>query len=210
MAPPHMTRLTSRVARVLLLAGLATATLPATAATQVSITSSPNQAVPDGNASGLVSVLDVSPGLGRILDIDISLTLSDRDFGGWNGDLYVLLSHGDASSVLINRPGLTSTDPFGYGDNGLFNARFDDAATGDIHLYQEILGTSDSVLPLDGTWQPDGRATDPDSVLDTDPRTLLLDEFNGQVADGEWRLFIADLSRGGAFQLESWTLHLTT
>lgn len=64
------------------------------------------------------------------------------------------------------------------------------------------------ILPL-GTWQADGRLTDPTLVLDTSPRTAGLDVFAGSPADGTWSLFVADLSTGGLHQVNSWTLHVT-
>lgn len=198
--------------RWLAVAGLAACVAASAAQGAASYVATPNQPVPDDNSSGLVSVLNLPADAGRILDVDLTLTLAGRDFGGWNGDLYILLAHGGTASVLANRPGFTAGDAFGYGDNGLLDLRFDDeAAAGDFHLYQALGGApADPSLPVTGLWQPDGRGTDPDLVLDSDPRTLFLDEFDGLDAAGEWRLFVADLSRGSTFQLVRWELHLTT
>lgn len=169
------------------------------------------KAVPDGNTSGLVSVLDLPPIDGRIADVDVTLNLSGLSPGGWNGDLYVLISHAGAASVLVNRPGLTSDNPFGYGDNGLKDVRFDDdAGAGDFHKYQVVLNASgDTEQPITGTWEPDARGADPDLVLQTSTRSRFLSAFDGLAGGGEWRLFIADLSLGGKFKLESWEVHLT-
>lgn len=165
--------------------------------------------IPDGNASGLVSAVTLDDVPGSILDVNVTLDLKGVGNGGWNGDLYVLLSHGSHSSVLINRPGVTAANPFGYGDSG-FRVTFDDDAAGDLHLYQTLLAESISRSPLEGSWQPDARLVDPSSVLDTSPRTRFLSGFNGMSPAGEWRLFLADLSLGGIVQLESWGLEITT
>ncbi|MBL9137905.1 MAG: PEP-CTERM sorting domain-containing protein [Verrucomicrobiales bacterium] len=167
--------------------------------------------VPDGNTSGLVSVLDLPPIDGQIADIDITLNIAGLSPGGWNGDLYVLVSHAGAASVLVNRPGLTSVNPFGYGDNGLSDVRFDDdAGAGDFHEYQTVLNASgDTELPITGTWEPDARGADPGAVLPTSSRSRFLSAFDGRAGGGEWRLFIADLALGGKFQLESWEIHIT-
>lgn len=177
-----------------------------------SITASPGLAIPDGNTSGLVSILDAPGPAERILDVDVSLTLSGDALGGWNGDLYVYLAHEGRLSILLNRPGVSSGDLFGYGDNGFLDLTFDDeASAGDIHVYQDLLpAPTDPSLPITGIWQPDARGSDPGTVRTTDPRTLFLSSFDGQWAPGEWRLFVADLSPGGAFVLQNWTLQITT
>ncbi|MCX6880646.1 MAG: proprotein convertase P-domain-containing protein, partial [Verrucomicrobia bacterium] len=59
------------------------------------------------------------------------------------------------------------------------------------------------------TYQPDARAADPDLVTDTSPRSLYLSGFTGQVADGNWTLFVADLSGGEVATLDNWSLSLT-
>ncbi|HEY2951969.1 MAG TPA: MBG domain-containing protein, partial [Verrucomicrobiae bacterium] len=58
-------------------------------------------------------------------------------------------------------------------------------------------------------WQPDGRNVDPDVVLDTSTRSTSLSAFNGQDANGEWRLFLADLESGGTNTLSGWELEIT-
>jgi len=58
-------------------------------------------------------------------------------------------------------------------------------------------------------WQPDGRTTSPDHVLDTDPSAAPLGVFAGMSASGTWTLFIADLSPGGTSMLNSWQLIIT-
>ncbi len=88
--------------------------------------------VPDGSFVGWADTRILS-GItdNSILDVDVNLQID----GGWNGDLYAYLTHGSGISILLNRPGLTASDHFGFGDPGM-NLIFDDnAANGDIHTY---------------------------------------------------------------------------
>ena len=161
--------------------------------------------IPDGNATGWFDTRTIS-GISEslITDVNVSFTLS----GGYNGDLYAFLSHSTGFSVLLNRVGRTSTDSFGYGDAG-FNVTFDDsAANGDIHNYQTVSG----YLPLIGngdSWSPDGRNVNPALALDTNSRTHLLNQFNGTNPNGDWTLFVADLSSGEQSMVVGWGLNVT-
>jgi subtilisin-like proprotein convertase family protein len=47
-------------------------------------------------------------------------------------------------------------------------------------------------------------------VLDSSPRTLSFSGFTGQVASGDWTLFIADVAGGETATFDSWSLSLTT
>lgn len=120
------------------------------------------------------------------------------------------LTHGAGYAVLLNRPGRRADNLFGYSDGGLTQVTFDDAAAGqDVHLYRLILNGSHSIPlggPLTGTWQPDGRTTDPDLVLGTEGRGAMLSSFRGLDPNGDWTLFAADLSSGGQSAIEGWSL----
>src|SRR2546425_11905025 len=95
----------------------------------------PNAVIPDGNASGYQSSLTLSGLPSAILDVNVTLNIS----GGWNGDIYAYLRHGDGFSVLLNRVGTPDNYGFGYGDTG-FHVTLDGQATQsvDIHLYQNV------------------------------------------------------------------------
>lgn len=168
-----------------------------------------NRVVPDGDAAGLVDQRSVSTSLTAIGDVNVSLTLSGFGVGGYNGDLYVTLQHGSGFSVLLNRLGARSDNPFGYGDSGLNVVLDDQASAGDVHVYRMSLNGSHTQplgVPLTGTWAPDGRNVDPDLVLDTTARTQLLRNFNDLDPNGDWTLFISDLHDGGQVRLDSWGL----
>jgi subtilisin-like proprotein convertase family protein len=159
-----------------------------------------NTAVPDGNVNGLQSTLTFNDAqFTSILDVNVRLNIS----GGYNGDLYVYLTHGSGFSVLLNRTGRTGSDAFGYGDAG-FSITLDDAASSDIHNYGGNGGAA-----LTGTWQPDARNVNPATALNTDPRTAFLSAFNGLDPNGSWTLFVADMVGGDQSTLVSWELDIT-
>ena len=140
-----------------------------------------NRLLPDGNPSGLSDVRTLDSAIANIT----SLTVHLKTTGEFNGNLYGYVTHSTGFTVLLNRPGKTASNPFGYTDSG-FDVTFQDsAANGDIHLYQtNTIPPAGS--PLTGTWQPDDRDMDPATVLDTLPRTTALASFNGLNAAGQW------------------------
>jgi subtilisin-like proprotein convertase family protein len=176
-----------------------------------------NVPIPDNYPSTLHQATDtisVSSPFTRIANLDVELTIN----GGLNGDLYVTLSHDTGFSVLLNRVGRGSSSgvsSFGYGDAGFDHVLFtDDAANGDVHVYRLTLnGNENTPLsgPLTGTWAPDARATGPDVVLTSDPRTAPLAAFNGLNPNGTWTLTLSDWAGPDAetSTLTNWKLEVT-
>lgn len=166
---------------------------------QISYTNGTTAVIPDGNPVGYSESIDVSGLSGAVGGVAITLDVT----GGFNGDLYAYLLSPDATmAVLLNRVGLSGSNPVGYSDSG-FQITLDGLLAGissaDIHNYQSISGYS-----LTGTsWAADGRSIDPNSsgtVFDSASRTAGLDVYNGldgSAQNGAWTLFIADLSSGG-------------
>ncbi|HEU0011562.1 MAG TPA: HYR domain-containing protein, partial [Verrucomicrobiae bacterium] len=166
-----------------------------------------NVTVPDNNANGLARTRTFASPIGIITDVNVTLHLS----GGFNGDLYAYVVHESGYAVLLNRVGRRAGDPLGYGDAGMDVTLDDQAGNGDIHNYRlTLFGTHSTALagPLTNSWAPDGRATDPALVLNTDARTELLSSFNGLNPNGEWTLYIADLSPLDTATLVSWGLEV--
>lgn len=112
----------------------------------------------------------------------------------------------NAPPIRFYRTGRTATHSLGYGDNG-FDITFSPGGN-DVHNYQTFSYTLDSEDRLSGTWGADGRNTDPDLVLDTDSRSALLDSFTGLNPNGNWTLFVADLSQNGKGVIEEWGLDI--
>jgi hypothetical protein len=129
------------------------------------------------------------------------------------GDLYATLVHaGGGYGVLLNRLGRRSGSPFGYSDDAAVHVTLADDAAADIHQYRLTLTGSEAVPlagALTGRWQPDGRTADPLSVTAASFREATLGSFAGVNPEGSWTLFIADVSGGGEYRLDSWTLAVT-
>ncbi len=182
----------------------------------------PAAAIPDGNAAGLTDSRTPATAINVITGLTLSLSIAGYPGGGYNGDLYAYVKHetpgGNGFTVLLNRVGTTALDQFGYADSG-FNVTFSAAAAnGDIHIYQTspaYPGALNVNGALTGTWQPDARNVDPNtlnpgSVTDASPRTALLSSFNGLSAKGDWTLFVASLvSAGETMTLNSWSLDIS-
>jgi subtilisin-like proprotein convertase family protein len=154
-------------------------------------------AIPDNNDVGLSDTRTVSiPDATEITGVTVNLTFT----GGWNGDLYAYLVHGSGFSVLLNRPGRSLANPDGSASSGM-SITIADSASMDIHTAIPMSGGS-----VSGTYQPDGRETDPLAVVDTDARTAMLADFIGLDPNGDWTLFIADQSAGDTSTLQSWSM----
>jgi subtilisin-like proprotein convertase family protein len=163
-----------------------------------------NQLIPDGDPSGIVSrqTLQLGP-TDFVVDVNVRLEIAGVNGEGFTGDLYVWLQHGNALSVLLNRPGRDTGRPEGHANNSLW-LLLDDEALLDIHTTEHIEETTRYAA------QPDGRQEDPAAVITSSDRGLKLNTFQGLDPNGEWNLFVSDLSGGGQMRLESWGLEITT
>ena len=102
--------------------------------------------------------------------------------------------------MLINRIGRDGSNPFGNTGAGI-NVTLDDQTGTDIHT--ATFGA------VSGTYNVDGRTTNPTSVVTGDSQTALLSSFNTGNANGTWTLFLADLSGGDVSTLVSWGLTIS-
>ena len=167
-----------------------------------SFTFNPNQTIPDASASGEAFSVNLNGMSGPIGNVSVNLNIT----GGFNGDLYAFLIDPSGSmAVLLNRPGMGAANPFGYSNAG-FNITLNDAVgANSIHYYQNFSPTY-SGGQLTGTWSADGINIDPQSSpgsFDGAAALAGLSLFNGSDANGNWTLFIADLSAGGQSTLVS-------
>ena len=179
----------------------------ARAAVTFTSTINASTAIADNDDTGTVSRHTITAGTGGVPSAaEIStityVTVSLNFSGGWNGDIYAYLIHDSGYAVLLNRIGRDAGNPDGSSTSGM-TVTLDDSAPTNIHLPPSTSGV------LTGVYQADGRNTDPDSVLTSDPRSALLSSFNGLNAAGEWTLFVADLNPGDQSTLESWSLTIT-
>jgi subtilisin-like proprotein convertase family protein len=167
--------------------GSATANVQGTPYTKTFNTGSSVGTIPDGNPVGVTFVGTVSgtPSGGIVGGLTVGLNIS----GGYNGDLYAyLVAPNGTLVVLLNQPGVTGGNSFGYGGAGL-SVTLSDSASTSIQNANETGGAQ-----FTGTYQAAGS----------------LVSFNGSVADGTWTLYFADLSSGGGTStLDSWSLDIT-
>jgi len=156
-----------------------------------------NTAIPDNDPVGYTDTRNISAEFNVITSVTVGLVFN----GGWNGDLYAYLVHDTGFSVLLNRVGRSDPAPDGSASSGMVIMLADTAAT-DVHQSAPTTGL------FTGTYQPDGRQTDPFSVLDSDPRSASLASFNNLDPNGNWTLFVADLSAGDQSILQSWSINI--
>jgi subtilisin-like proprotein convertase family protein len=132
------------------------------------------------DSATLTTSIFVPAGSGRIVDLDVSLSI----FHSFDGDLDVTLTHvaSGTSVVLFQDVGGTN--------EGFFIRLNDEAGT-------DISGASNPKLDgaINGTFNPGGAA--------------LLSTFDGLDLSGEWRLSIVDDSGGDTGTLFTWSLLAT-
>jgi subtilisin-like proprotein convertase family protein len=184
--------------RLFAVCGLALLAGSSAEADTITVASNPNLAIPDNDLNGVANTITLSTPITSISSLSVTLRID----GGFNGDFYAYLRHGASGfAVLLNRVGQTAASPFGYADSG-FNVTFSDvAANGDIHTYANVTDPAGGALT--GLWQPDGRH---DSLSST--RDAMLSNFNGMDPNGDWTLFVADLSSVGIGTLNNWSLNI--
>ena len=198
---PHSVK--NIIPRCLLLIWLASPAIPVSAALYSSIWAG-TQAIPDNNGSGLSYHFSLSDAAVLITDVSVTLDIS----GGYNGDLYAYVTHGDGFAMLLNRVGRTSTSEYGYSTAG-FAITLTGSATADIHNYQNLAPSCNGSGQLTGTWGADGRAVTPALAYDTIARTATLASFNGLDPNGDWVIYFRDASPGGISTLNGWSVDVT-
>ena len=160
------------------------------------VTATPDKAIPVGNPTGVSVQFNVTGSTGVVSDVQVNLDIT----GGFNGNLYAYLTGPQGQmAVLLNRVGVTGSNPFGYSDAG-FNITLDANATSNIHDYGSTGYSTNSSGQVTGTWKADGRNINPlssGSLFDSAPTTSGLNVFEDTAATGVWTLFVADLSSGG-------------
>src|SRR5712671_5010193 len=88
-----------------------------------------NQTIPDADANGVALAGNVSGLVGLISDLTVSVNITN----GFNGDLYAYLTGPNGGfAVLLNRTGVSSLSPVGFGNPG-FNIVFTNAGGNDVH-----------------------------------------------------------------------------
>ena len=168
-----------------------------------------SQPIPDNSGSGVAFNFTLAGTGAAITDVQVDLSIS----GGWNGDLYGYLTHGPGVAVLLNRVGVgqatPGASPDGYGDSG-FAITLSSAGAGNVHDYANHLPAIVNGR-LTGTWQPDGREVPPGSPRATfdAPGTWDFSTFENLNPNGDWVLFLADVSPLSLSTLDGFTVRVT-
>lgn len=145
----------------------------------------PALAIPDNNSTGVNSTLTVGD-TPTIADLDVFVQINHTNVG----DLYVTLTHGATTVVLIDRPGWTSGGGAGCTRDNVQATLDDEATTG----YVESQCVA-SVPTIYGTFRP-GTGT-PVSPLTA---------FDGQALNGDWVLNVSDRRNSNTGTLVKWCL----
>jgi subtilisin-like proprotein convertase family protein len=165
-----------------------------------------NRAIPDGQVTGMVdthTLAFTNHAFWQITNVQLTIKIE----GGYNGDLYGYLVHGDGFAVLFNREGRTSGNRQGYNHGG-FDIMLADGGE-DLHFYQAFGFDLNNQGQVTGTWGPDGRRVDPGGVNEHAERSALFGSFNGLNPNGTWTLFLADVDFGEQATLVEWGLVIT-
>lgn len=127
-----------------------------------------------------------------VTDVQVTLNIA----GGWNGDLYGYLVHDSGFVVLLDRVGRTGTagQTFGYGEGGFTGVSLVDGQS--LTSIQNYGGSYSATGALDG-----GSYASAGGTLNT--------SFDGLSVNGDWTLYLADLSSGDISQVTGWTLSIT-
>lgn len=202
---PRSWVLRGRVAAVAVAAGMQWLTAGAAVITE-SMSFTPNTGIPDGSVVGISHTISFPATIATISGVSLDLNVA----GGFTGDLYAYLQHDTGIAVLLNRTGRSGNlgaASLGYLDGGFDITLQDAAGNGDIHGYRNTSNPGGGTLT--GVWQPDGRAVSPLTVDGSEARNATLSVFTGLASEGDWTLFLADLSGGGLSVLQEWTLNVT-
>lgn len=193
--------------KFLVAAVLTACALTGQSAVYESFTATPDQpVVPDASLAGWQDSMQINSfGAGaKVTDVKVEVNLS----GGFNGDLYAYLAHDGQKAILLNRPGTTLSDSFGYTDSGL-DVTFTDAAGNNIHMYASVGGS----ITGGAEWKPDARDAMPllvnDLVAPSASASLSTFSSHQTLANGTWTLFVADVAGGGGnTHVNSWKLQV--
>ena len=149
-----------------------------------------SQTIADYPGAGVAFALNFA-GAAQISDISITFTTT----GGWNGDLYAYLSHGDGLAILLNKVGADAGVPDGYSTSGFNNITLGMLGTPDIHTVAS---------PNQGApYEADGRLAYTDTA-----RANTLTVFSDANPNGAWTLYFSDLSPLNQSTLTAWNVNI--
>ncbi|HEY3854638.1 MAG TPA: hypothetical protein VGO67_09615 [Verrucomicrobiae bacterium] len=137
---------------------------------------------------GLASTITTSGEVGNIGGVTITLDIS----GGNNGDLYGYLSYNGALVTILNRPGVSTSNPFGNSGSG-YNILISDLAGVNLSTVNGTYGSQ-----VTGSYNVNG--TDGNG-------SLAFGAYNGADPNGVWTLYLENgVSGGDPSTLVSWSV----
>lgn len=182
----------AKIKQTLLASALACVCATPAFAAIITGTATPNLAIPDNNATGISSTINIADS-GIISSLQVTVAASHT----WVGDLIYTLTHGATTVTLMNRPttasggnasrDLSAAAPLIFSDSASASA----ATIGAIETAGQtctVVGVSPGCL---NTW-----------FIPIDPLSI----FNGTDVLGNWTLNISDPWVGDTGRLASWTL----
>jgi len=147
------------------------------------VCSSPDAVIPDDDPeTGVTDTIEVTES-GNIIGMDVLVQINHT----WVGDLSAVVSHGDKSVMLLDRPGIPEIDnEFGCGYENV-DATFDDDATVSAEDEDQCFPNIPSIRNLLSPTAP-------------------LSGFNNQDFAGSWSLQVTDSSADDEGTLNRWCL----
>jgi hypothetical protein len=160
------------------------------------VSDTPDAPIPVGNPVGIASTINATGLPPEIVNVTMTLDIS----GGNNGDLYGYLSYDGVLVTLINRPGVSGSNPLGAMGSG-FNVTLTDSAVVNVNNASETPGAV-----LTGTYNVNGSPGMPGNGS-----AAFQSAYSGLDPNGTWTLFLANESSGGdPSELVSWSLSIDT
>jgi hypothetical protein len=142
--------------------------------------------IPSGDPIGITQTMTLSGQGAFIDDVTVSIQIS----GGNNGDLYGYLSYDGQIVTLLNRPGVSGSNPLGFTGSG-FNITLNDGAFNNINTTPETPGGL-----VTGAFNAPGGSLAFESA------------FDGLNPNGTWTLFLANEGGGPSSELVSWSISI--
>jgi hypothetical protein len=177
-----------KVMKIILVATMAALLLiGADARAGYTIATDEGDTIPSG--VGLASTITSSAFLGTISSLTVTLDIN----GGNNGDLYAYLSYDGMLVTILNRPGVTGSNPFGDPGSG-YNVTLVDIAGVNLNTFAGTAGS-----PTTGTFNVNNTSGNGSLAFGS--------AYNGLAPNGTWTLFVEnEVSGGESSSLVSWTL----
>ena len=160
-------------------------------------TSGGPNSIPDNNLTG-VSV-DIVFADSRLITGNLTVAINTFSHT-WMGDLSATLTHVDTTTMisLFDRPGSPGT---GAGCSDDFNGTYTFSDAGAQTLGAACTASTAAILPPGVYLASMANGTTGGQAV------VLGSAFNGEMAGGTWRLFIADKAAGDTGSFASWTLN---